>query len=81
MERIDQITINQIRETLIGKKVTIEIPDKVFSKIKGYSNTTNIVGICNFFGYNEFLPEWDLQITIDRTPYNNIKLNEIKIIE
>ena len=50
MERIDETIINQMRETLIGKKVSISVTDKVFSKIKGYSNTTNIVGVCNFLG-------------------------------
>jgi hypothetical protein len=81
MDRIDQTIIEQMRETLIGKKVSVNIPDRVFSRIKGYSNTTNIVGVCNFFGYNEFIPGWDLQITIDRTPINNIKINEIEIIK
>lgn len=65
MEKIETTIIEQLRQDLIGKRV----------KVKGVS------GVCNFFGYNDFLPNWQLQITIDRMPIPRIKISDIKILE
>jgi len=64
MEKISNEILAQLKETLIGKKV----------KIRG------IAGDCSFIGYNEWLPSWDLQITIGRMPIPNIKITEIKVL-
>lgn len=67
--KIPDNIIQQLKSDLIGKRVQIT------------NKKIDVVGICNFIGYNEYLPNWNLCITIDRLPIDNIKLTDIKIIE
>lgn len=41
----------------------------------------NVRGTCDFIGYNKHFPSFDLQITINRTPYTNIDLKNLKLYE
>lgn len=59
------IQIEAIRETLIGKTI----------KARG------IVGVCEYFGYNEFFPSWKLQVTIGRMPIPYLELSDIELVE
>lgn len=45
--------------------------------IKKAINNSDVVGILNFVGKNEFL-NWELQVTVDRLP---IQLNSLEQIE
>ncbi len=37
-------------------------------------------GTCDFIGYNPFIPEWGLQVTVERMPLTNIDIKDIKLI-
>lgn len=67
--RIPDHIIQQLKSDLIGKRVEIT------------KKNVNVVGICNFIGYNEFLSSWNLQVTINRLPIDNVELTDIKVIE
>ena len=55
----------------IGKKISFQ--DTAGVKFEG---------ICDTIGYNQMLPSWELQITLDdRTPISNVNFKTIKIIE
>ena len=64
MERIPQHIIDQMYESLAGKRILYK----------------GVGGRCDYFGYNEFFPQWDLQVTIDRMPISNVDIKEIKLI-
>jgi hypothetical protein len=38
------------------------------------------IGKCDYFGYS-FFESWGLQITIDRTPFSNVDIKDIEVIE
>jgi hypothetical protein len=65
MERIANEQITFIRETLIGKRV----------------RARDIIGVCEFFGYNEFFPSWKLQVTIGRLPVTHLELSDIELVD
>jgi hypothetical protein len=52
----------------IGKYVTYEYPD---GKVTG--------GIVDSFGPNKLIPEFGIQIVLDRCPITNINPNKVKI--
>ena len=74
-ERIPEATIEMMREQLLGKRVSVS-KQKFLGKYVG-----DISGICDFFGYNKHIPEWGLQITIDRLPISNVKISQIKLLD
>jgi hypothetical protein len=62
------ITVEQLgtaEKKFLGKRV----------KIREY------VGILQFLGYNKYLPSWGLCATVDRMPIQNVKLEEITLVE
>jgi hypothetical protein len=65
MERIANEQITFIRETLIGKRV----------------RARDIIGVCEFFGYNDFFPSWKLQVTIGRLPVTHLELSDIELVD
>ena len=65
MERIADEQITLIRETLIGKKI----------KARG------VTGICEYFGYNDWFPNWKLQVTIGRMPIPYLELSDIELVD
>ena len=65
MERIPQHIIEQMSQSLIGKRVRYR----------------DVVGVCKFFGYNEYLSNWGLQITLDRMPLPNVDVKQIFIVD
>jgi hypothetical protein len=76
MEKIDEPQLKMIQEQLVGKRV----------RLKGYKNigpfpNSDIVGNCDFIGYNPHFPTFGLQITIERMPCINIKLSQISLDE
>jgi hypothetical protein len=38
------------------------------------------VGTCQFLGYNDYLPSWGFQVTLDRTPVQHVKPKTIRLI-
>lgn len=66
-EKVPFETIQHLRAELYGKKITLEG--------EGGKHT----GICQFIGYNPFLPSWGLQVTLDRFPIQHVKLASIKL--
>ena len=74
MKRIPEETIEEIRQSLIGKRIHVQYTDT-----KGKRKEAE--GICQYFGYNKFFPSWKLQVTIGRTPITHLELSDIKLIE
>lgn len=73
---IKEHDVEELERMYLNKQVTVQIPPHP----SGIGSPTNkIAGICMFIGYNHFLPEWDLQITVDRHPVNNIELSQISL--
>jgi hypothetical protein len=70
MEQIlDQQAILKLQEQFLGKKVSIQ------------NDKGRYVGICQFIGYNEFFPSWNFQVTLDRTPFSNVKIKSVHLVE
>ena len=69
MKRLDQATIDKMRDKFIGKRISV---------IGGIGK---VVGKCDFLGYNEFFPNWGFQVTINRMPVSNVKINSVHLVE
>lgn len=68
--RLSEQEISDLQNKFLHKRISVEGGDgQVW------------IGKCKFLGYNKYLPSWDLQITIDRTPISNVKLSSIKLME
>lgn len=67
---IPEIILEQIRTELLGKKIV------VYDKHK-----RRHVGICDFIGYNKYIPKFGLQVNINNTPITNLELKNISIYE
>lgn len=66
---IQQEQIEKMREQFMGKRISVETE-------KG----EKWVGTCQFLGYNDYLPSWGFQVTLDRTPVQHVKPKTIRII-
>jgi len=63
-ERISEETLDELRKQILGKKIEVR----------------DVVGLCEYFGYNKYFPTYGLQVTIGRMPITNLKLTEIKVL-
>lgn len=72
-DRIPESELDVARKKFMGKKVRLK-------NHKGNYGIKTWVGTCNFLGYNENLPSWGLQVTIERTPLNHIKLDQLELV-
>lgn len=70
MERLSDIEVKDLQTKFIGNKIHV---------IDGKGERW--VGKCDWLGYNENIPSWDFQVTMDRTPLRNVKIDSIKIVE
>lgn len=57
-----------LEDKFLGKRVMVK------------TKIGKIGGICQFIGNNEYIPSFGLQITVDRMPITNIKIQEITLI-
>lgn len=57
-------------QTLIGKRVLIKTNKGV-----------EVGGILDFLNYNENIPSWGLQATVDRLPIQHVSLDNIKVLD
>jgi hypothetical protein len=67
--KITQAQIENMREKFIAKRIFFET-----------ESGERWVGTCQFLGYNDFLPSWGFQITIDRTPVQHVKPDSINLL-
>jgi hypothetical protein len=67
--RITEEHIETLREKFMGKRISFET-----------ESGGRWVGTCEFLGYNDFLPSWGFQITIDRTPVQHVKPDSINLL-
>lgn len=66
---IDQAIIKELNDRFLGKRILVE------------NNEGRFAGYCTFIGNNEFFPSYELQVTIDRTPVTNVRINSIRLAE
>lgn len=66
---IQQEQIEKMREQFMGKRISVET-----------ERGERWVGTCQFLGYNDYLPSWGFQVTLDRTPIQQVKPETIKLI-
>lgn len=64
MDKLSIEELQKLRDKYLGKKVLYE----------------GIGGICNFIGYNQFIPSWGLQITINRMPIQHVDPAKIQLM-
>jgi hypothetical protein len=57
-----------LEDKFLGKRVMVK------------TKIGKIGGICQFIGNNEYIPSFGLQITVDRMPITNIKIQDITLI-
>jgi hypothetical protein len=69
MTQLNQQTLDILKQQFLGKKLSVKTK-------KG-----NFVGNCTFIGYNEYIPSFGLQLTLDRTPITNVEIKDIKLVE
>jgi hypothetical protein len=74
VDRLSETILTTIKSQLEGKRV----------RLKGYKSLppfpiSDIVGKCDYIGYNSRFPDFGLQITIDRMPCINIKLSQVSL--
>lgn len=69
-QRISEEAIQKMRSEFMGKRIA-------FKTMSGDS----WVGRCEFLGYNQFLPSWEFQVTIDRMPCSHVNPHTIKLVE
>ena len=67
--------MNELQKKYLGKKIKVPIDNKILN-----TNLRYIIGNCDFIGYNEYLPSWGLQVTIDRLPISNVDVTKIELI-
>ena len=70
MEKINESQLSNAREKFMNKRITFK------TKNSGFGH-----GTCQFLGYNQYFPSWELQITVDRTPYQHVIFESIKLVE
>lgn len=57
-----------LEDKFLGKRVMVK------------TKIGKIGGVCQFIGNNEYIPSFGLQITVDRMPITNIKIQDITLI-
>lgn len=70
------MTVQQLNDKYLGKRISVPWQRKGFG-----SDIDRVTGICDFIGYNDYFPEWGLQVTINRMPITNVNPETIKLIE
>ena len=70
MERISDQEQQQLKDKFLHQIISV-----IDDKGKMWS------GKCDFIGYNEFFPSFGFQVTLDRTPITNVRINSIKLVE
>lgn len=69
MKRLTDAQISELRDNFLGKKI----------ELKGDGG--RYVGTVDFIGYNENLPTYGFQVTLDRMPVSNVNPNSIKLFK
>jgi hypothetical protein len=69
--------LQQLKEKFLNKKISLSVINDTGYGIPGRSK---ISGKCTFIGYNPHFPSWGLQVTINRTPIQNVDFNNIKLV-
>jgi hypothetical protein len=66
--QVTDTTAEILKNQFLGKKISLLD-----------SKGIRWVGKCEFIGPNPFIPSWELQVTIGRTPITNVQIKSIKI--
>jgi len=66
---IQQKKIEKMKERFMDKRISVETEEG-----------ERWVGTGQFLGYNDYLPSWGFQVTLDRTPIQHIKPETIKLV-
>lgn len=72
------MTEQQLQDKFLGKRIKLPWINNT-----GYGivqDNDSITGICGFIGYNKHMPNWGLQVTIDRTAITHVDYTKIQII-
>lgn len=74
-KRLSKDKLQSLRQKFMGKRVRIKNYKFV------YGDVSDVVGVVTFLGYNRFFPSWNLQVTVNRLPLQNISLDQIELEE
>lgn len=75
MQKLTEQQIKELQDKYQGKIVELS-----WVSYQG-RNLGSVRGECYFIGYNPYLPKFGLQVTINRTPYTNVDLKNLKLYE
>ena len=78
--RIPDITLDMMREQLVGNRVVVTGCLSKYRMPDGSFNLGPIKGECTFFGYNKYFPSWGLCITVDGMPLSNVTVEQITVL-
>lgn len=68
--RLSEDRIKQMQDTFLGKRIRFKD-----------QNGNVMIGTCEFIGYNLHIPSWGFQVTVDRTPFQNVNPDTVKLFE
>jgi|LakMenEpi03Aug12_release.lakeMendotaPanAssembly.Ray.scaffolds.fasta_scaffold702316_2 hypothetical protein len=69
MKELSEDIVKSLEDKFLGKKISV-------IDQKGITH----VGICDFIGYNRFIPSWGFQVTVSRVPITNVDVKTIKLL-
>lgn len=68
MKTLREEQIKELKDKFIGKRISV------------IGDGGRSIGTCDFLGYSHF-ESWGFQVTIDRTPVTNVKINSIHLVD
>jgi hypothetical protein len=69
-QRLTEQQVQKLKDRFMGKRISFET-----------DSGEKWTGTCQFLGYNPYLPSWEFQITVDRTPCSHVNPDTIKLVE
>lgn len=67
MKKISKEQIGELKDKFIGKRISVK------------GDGGRFVGTCDFLGFSYF-KSWGFQVTIDRMPVSNVKIESIHLV-
>lgn len=67
MKTLREEQIKELKDKFIGKRISVK------------GDGGRFIGTCDFLGYSHF-ESWGFQVTIDRTPVSNVKIESIHLV-
>lgn len=77
--KLNNEQIKALQDKFLGKRIRIPCNNTTGFGINVPGST--VTGVCFFIGYNPHCPSWELQVTLNRTPYTNVDHTKIELVD